>query len=262
VHVCADTFPPKKRVIAVILNLCYPNAVRKITKSFAGCFQICTLSKKKSRPWQRLRIFGWGRGVPGLGKRLLAGPQPLAGLDTPRGWGGVRLKKGPGPSWNIASSLTCIQKFDPVPGPPMSQPPSGRCRRAPRGARWGARDGEAPLGSGWEAARGGRGSPAGTRCRRLRAVWAEGEGHHGLNKKKKKGEGWGDVRRESRDGADGKLVLRRAGIDHSFVNGIRSPSSSSLPPMLLARLGSAKQASGRGAIDNNNNTLCLLMYFA
>jgi len=35
-------------------------------------------------------------GDPGAGKGLLAGSQPLAGLDPPGGWGGVRLKKGPG----------------------------------------------------------------------------------------------------------------------------------------------------------------------
>jgi len=39
-----------------------------------------------------------GMGVWELEKRLLAGSQPLAGLDTlpPRGWDGVRLEKGPG----------------------------------------------------------------------------------------------------------------------------------------------------------------------
>jgi len=36
-------------------------------------------------------------GGPGARKRLLAGSRPLAGLDPPPGgWGGVRLKKGPG----------------------------------------------------------------------------------------------------------------------------------------------------------------------
>jgi len=39
-----------------------------------------------------------GEGGPRAGKRLLAGSQPLAGLDPPPGvWGGVRLQKSPAP---------------------------------------------------------------------------------------------------------------------------------------------------------------------
>jgi len=49
-----------------------------------------------------------GRGVPGAGKRLLAGTQLLAGLDSlPRGWGGICLKTGP------AGERPCVRKSYP-----------------------------------------------------------------------------------------------------------------------------------------------------
>lgn len=49
--------------------------------------------QKKSRPWQRLRLFGWGEGGPGAGEKATSWPAAPGWAGHPPGGGGSAIKK-------------------------------------------------------------------------------------------------------------------------------------------------------------------------